>query len=90
MQQLKLNLFEAYYNARQNKRNTYNQLRFEMNYEQELFKIYDEIKNKTYKVGKCIAYSFLKLLKSFTLNMINCFTFVKVFNRNVINCRFEN
>jgi len=63
MQQLKLNLFEAYYNARQNKRNTYNQLRFEMNYEQELFKIYDEIKNKTYKVGKCIAFIINKPVK---------------------------
>ena len=56
MNQLKINLFEAYYNARKNKRNTHNQLRFEINYEQELFKLYEEIKNKTYKVGKSIAF----------------------------------
>ena len=56
MNQLKINLFEAYYSARKNKRNTINQLRFEINYEQELFKLYDEIKNKTYKVGKSIAF----------------------------------
>lgn len=37
MNQLKINLFEAYYKARKNKRNTNNQLRFEINYEQELF-----------------------------------------------------
>ena len=47
MNQLKINLFEAYYNARKNKRNTHNQLRFEINYEQELFKLYEEIKNKS-------------------------------------------
>lgn len=63
MNQLKLNLFEAYYNARKNKRNTYNQLRFEINYEQELFKLYDEIKNKSYKVGKSIAFIINKPVK---------------------------
>ncbi|MEY3501262.1 MAG: hypothetical protein RL308_2935 [Bacteroidota bacterium] len=56
MNQLKINLFEAYYKARKNKRNTINQLKFEINYEQELFKLYEEIKNKTYKVGKSIAF----------------------------------
>ena len=63
MNQLKLNLFEAYYNARKNKRNTHNQLRFEINYEQELFKLYDEIKNKTYRVGKSIAFIINKPVK---------------------------
>ena len=56
MQQLKINLFEAYYEARRNKRNTYNQLKFEICYEQELFKLYEEIANRTYKVGKSIAF----------------------------------
>jgi RNA-directed DNA polymerase len=56
MNQLKINLFEAYYKARRNKRNSINQLKFEINYEQELFKLYEEIKNKTYKVGKSIAF----------------------------------
>jgi RNA-directed DNA polymerase len=63
MNQLKINLFEAYYNARKNKRNTHNQLRFEINYEQELFKLYEEIKNKTYKVGKSIAFIINKPVK---------------------------
>ena len=63
MQQLKLNLFEAYYNARKNKRNSYNQLKFEINYEQELFQLYDEIKNKTYKVGRSIAFIINKPVK---------------------------
>ena len=56
MQQLKINLFEAYYEARRNKRNTYNQLKFEICYEQELFKLYEEIANRTYNVGKSIAF----------------------------------
>jgi len=63
MNQLKINLFEAYYNARKNKRNTHNQLRFEINYEQELFKLYEEIKNKTYKVDKSIAFIINKAVK---------------------------
>ncbi len=56
MENLKLNLFEAYYQARKNKRNTYNQLRFEMHYETELFQLYTEIKNKIYKVGRSISF----------------------------------
>ncbi len=56
MENLKLNLFEAYYQARKNKRNTYNQLRFEIHYETELFQLYTEIKNKTYKVGRSISF----------------------------------
>jgi len=56
MQQLKINLFNAYYEARKNKRNTYNQLCFEINYEKELFELYQEIKNKTYTIEKSIAF----------------------------------
>ena len=63
MNQLKVNLFKAYYDARKNKRNTYNQLKFEINYEQELLKLYEEIKNKTYKVGKSIAFIINKPVK---------------------------
>ena len=56
MEQLKINLFNAYYKARKNKRNTYNQLCFEINYEQELFRLYQEIKDRTYKIDKSIAF----------------------------------
>ena len=40
---LLLDLFQAYYDARRNKRNTVNQLRFELNYEHNLMKLCDEL-----------------------------------------------
>ncbi|MFN5849529.1 MAG: reverse transcriptase domain-containing protein, partial [Chitinophagales bacterium] len=63
MEQLKINLFNAYYEARKNKRNTYNQLRFEINYEQELFQLYQEIIDKTYTIDKSIAFIIDKPVK---------------------------
>ena len=56
MQELKYNLFNAYYEARKNKRNTHNQLRFEIDYEQKLWELYDDIRKGNYKVGKSIAF----------------------------------
>jgi len=38
-------LFQAYYDARKNKRNTHSALSFEMRYERELFRLCDEILN---------------------------------------------
>ncbi len=49
-------LFAAYYRARKNKRNTYNQLRFEMDYEHNLFQLADEIRNRCYTPGPCTAF----------------------------------
>lgn len=48
--QLLYDLFQAYYDARRNKRNTYNQLKFEINYESELFKLHDDIITKKYEL----------------------------------------
>ncbi|MFH1505203.1 MAG: RNA-directed DNA polymerase, partial [Candidatus Omnitrophota bacterium] len=42
-------LFQAYYRARRNKRNTINQLKFELNFEHEIFKLYNEIENRSYR-----------------------------------------
>jgi RNA-directed DNA polymerase len=56
MSKLKANLFQAYYNARKNKRNTHNQLQFEINYENKLWQLYEEIVSKTYSVGKSITF----------------------------------
>lgn len=56
MEQLKINLFKAYFDARKNKRNTHNQLRFEINYEQELWELYRLIVSGTYQVGRSIAF----------------------------------
>lgn len=41
-------LFQAYFNARKNKRNTINALQFEYNYESELFRLYKEIEERHY------------------------------------------
>lgn len=49
-------LFRAYYNARQNKRNTINQLKFELNFEREIFKLYKEIETRAYKPLREIAF----------------------------------
>ncbi|MEI7489090.1 MAG: reverse transcriptase/maturase family protein, partial [Chryseobacterium sp.] len=56
MQELKYNLFNAYYEARRNKRNTHNQIKFEINYEEKLWELYDDLQNGNYKVGKSIAF----------------------------------
>jgi hypothetical protein len=44
-QQLLYDLFEAYYEARKNKRNTNNQIKFEINLEENLIKLYEELIN---------------------------------------------
>lgn len=54
--QLLLDLFEAYFEARKNKRNTKSALLFELNFEKEIFKLFDEIKARTYAPGKSIAF----------------------------------
>lgn len=54
--QLLTDLFRAYYNARQNKRNTINQLKFELNFEREIFKLNNEIETRTYKPLREIAF----------------------------------
>jgi len=58
--QLLYDLFQAYYDARKNKRNTINALNFEIDYERKLFQLYEEIKNRTYKVGPSICFVIFK------------------------------
>ncbi|WP_426478041.1 reverse transcriptase domain-containing protein [Chryseobacterium sp. CBSDS_008] len=63
MNELKINLFKAYYLARKNKRNTCNQLGFEINYERELWKLYEDLVDDTYNIGKSIAFVLNKPVK---------------------------
>jgi RNA-directed DNA polymerase len=56
-------LFKAYYSARLNKRNTINQLKFELNFEQELFRLHDELLARTYKPEASIAFVVNKPVK---------------------------
>jgi len=54
--QLLIDLFQAYYDARSNKRNTLNALNFEMDYEHNIFKLHEEIINNTYKIKPSICF----------------------------------
>lgn len=56
MQVILENLYKAYFEARKNKRNTAEQLKFEANYEHHLNELYEQIISKTYKVKPCKAF----------------------------------
>jgi len=49
-------LFQAYYDARKNKRRTINALAFEIDFERKLFELYEEIKKRKYKVSPSICF----------------------------------
>ncbi len=53
---LLMDLFSAYYEARKNKRNTLNALAFELNYESNLFELYEEIVNRRYTIKPSICF----------------------------------
>ncbi len=56
-------VFRAYYAARKNKRNTLNQLNFELNLESNLIRLYEELRDKTYRTGKAITFIVTKPVK---------------------------
>jgi len=60
-EQLLLDLFQAYYNARKNKRKTINALAFEVNYESNLFQLHKEILNQKYEPSPSICFINLAL-----------------------------
>jgi len=49
-------LFRAYYDARRNKRNTWNQLRFEFDYERSLLAMWESIVKREYEIRKSITF----------------------------------
>ena len=55
-QQLLEDLLSAYYDARKNKRNTINQLRFEFNMEHEIISLCDEILERRYEIRPSICF----------------------------------
>ena len=61
--QLLYDLFQAYYDARKNKRNTINALLFEIDYEAKLFELYEEIKDEKYEVKPSMCFISLKPLQ---------------------------
>lgn len=56
MKTLAQELFEAYFEARQNKRNTYNALHFEMNFESHVLQLAQEIETGTYRLSRSICF----------------------------------
>jgi len=61
--QLLYDLFQAYYDARKNKRNTVNALAFEIDYEKNIFQLYNDLINKKYKIGQSICFISQKPVK---------------------------
>ena len=55
-QQLLLDLFRAYFDTRKNKGGTANALIFAENYEEKLFKLYEDIMNREYTIGRSICF----------------------------------
>lgn len=49
-------LFQAYYDARKNKRSSIHALAFEMDYETKLFELYEEIRDRKYEIGRSICF----------------------------------
>ena len=58
-----LDLFQAYFDARKNKRNTINALKFEKNFEQNLFELCEEIIERRYKPKPSICFVVNKPVK---------------------------
>jgi len=54
--QLLLDLFEAYYDARKHKKNKATALAFEINYESKLFALHEELINGTYTISPSICF----------------------------------
>jgi len=54
--QLLLDLFQAYFDARKHKRKTSSAIRFELNYEKEVFKLYREIISRKYEISRSICF----------------------------------
>lgn len=56
-------LFEAYFECRRKKRNTYNALAFEANYERGCVDLWHEINNATYRPSRSVAFIVTKPVK---------------------------
>ena len=53
---LLIDLFQAYFDSRSNKRNTINALRFELHYEQNLLQLYQELVDRKYEVRRSVCF----------------------------------
>lgn len=55
-EKLLYDLFKAYFDARHNKRNTVNQLRFELSFESEVIALCEEIFSRNYQICPSISF----------------------------------
>jgi len=51
-----IDLYNAYYDCRRNKRNTKNALDFEMDLENNIFQLYNDLKSWKYEIGTSICF----------------------------------
>lgn len=56
MDTLKTDIFNSYYDARKNKRNTHSQLAFEMMLEQNLLDLTEQVRERVYKPSPAITF----------------------------------
>ena len=56
MDTLLTDLFQAYYDARRNKRNTHSQLRFELDLETNLINLYHELRDRRYRPSPSVCF----------------------------------
>lgn len=56
MDELKTDIFNSYYDARQNKRSTHSQLAFEMMLEQNLLELTEEVRERVYQLSPAITF----------------------------------
>lgn len=93
-------LFQAYYDARKNKRSTINALAFEVDYEAKLFQLYREITSRQYVISPSICFISFKpvqreifaadfrdrIIHHLIYNYINPF-FERLFINDAYSCR---
>lgn len=49
-------LFAAYWDARRHKRTTRSQLGFELDLEHNLMRLYEEVRDRTYRLSPCVCF----------------------------------
>jgi len=93
-------LFQAYFDARKNKRNTHDQLAFEVDCEHNLFELLKELKERTYEISKSICFIVFspvqreifagnfrdRIVHHLVFNYINPF-FERIFIHDSYSCR---
>jgi hypothetical protein len=91
-----LDIFNAYYDCRKNKRNTYDALEFEQNLENNLMNLYYELINNTYKVSRSLCFAVLKpkpreiWAASFKDRIVHHLIYNKFYNEFQKNFIFDN